>query len=297
MTQLRDMKIKAIDLYLHEHKNESEIITTLLNDFSAYSNQSCCDIVSCKVWFEKNMDLLPLYHFARLLQEPNKFVKPHDITSLFIQSITNKEKFNAVFNSRDMTTILGHIKKFTTFEGIAESILFDMANVGSPRQLQILDTSSVKSEFKLMFKKQLPRPALWEQHDAKLAIVADICINAANKTDQGIQKLCQGLNNITDPITKTLSPDLKALLSKTQQPAHFDPNANHYNYPMIPFCWFGGLLYWLGTEKFVSDHEFYNKARQSQGLKEVLKWCDVFKPTFPLRGNCYTTNNLDNSKP
>ncbi len=85
-------------------------------------------------------------------------------------------------------------------------------------------------------------------------------------------------------------------LVQTQQEPHFDPtnetNDNGYNYPMIPFCGFGGPLNWLGKVNFtaVKGFNIYETQYTDLDPSKLMKWCHVFKPTFPLNyGNCLTT--------
>ena len=61
---------------------------------------------------------------------------------------------------------------------------------------------------------------------------------------------------------------------------------------MIPFCWFGGSLDWLGKENFTAVKNFNSYEAQYTDLdpSKLMKWCDVFEPAFPLSyGNCLTT--------
>ncbi len=61
---------------------------------------------------------------------------------------------------------------------------------------------------------------------------------------------------------------------------------------MIPFCWFGASLTWLGDHNFTGTKGFNIYQNQYAGInpKKLLKWCNAFKQTFPLNyGDCYTT--------
>ncbi len=74
-----------------------------------------------------------------------------------------------------------------------------------------------------------------------------------------------------------------------QRPAHYSPEWPNYNYPMIPFCWFGTPLFFIGNYTANLDKQSYNGSVLVDPRK-TLRWCDIFKPTFPMRTNCFTVN-------
>ena len=79
-----------------------------------------------------------------------------------------------------------------------------------------------------------------------------------------------------------------------QQPPHFKVE-DTFNYPMIPFCWFGAPLHFIGHN--VADLVMlssYNSEIHKAGsdLEQLLRWCDVFRPAFPVKSNCYSVGGI-----
>ena len=82
----------------------------------------------------------------------------------------------------------------------------------------------------------------------------------------------------------------KELLKPMVMEPHFDANSTKFNYPMIPFCWFGAPHKWIG------EVDVYQYRNDIAGYYNMLKWCNVFKPSMPLRKQCYSVNDDLTSK-
>ncbi len=77
-----------------------------------------------------------------------------------------------------------------------------------------------------------------------------------------------------------------------QQPVHIDMDSQYFNFPMIPFCWFGQPLYFLGQDVVTDYFNDYNTAANVSNPNTVLKWCNVFRKAFPVKSNCYSINGI-----
>jgi hypothetical protein len=72
-------------------------------------------------------------------------------------------------------------------------------------------------------------------------------------------------------LVQNMDPNLLQFLKDSRQPAHFDATVGltSFNYPMIPFCWFGKQLNWLGKVNVSTDFNWYNAHHAED---ELLKW-------------------------
>jgi hypothetical protein len=57
---------------------------------------------------------------------------------------------------------------------------------------------------------------------------------------------------------------------------HINTNDSYGGHGLIPFCWFGGKFDWVGQD-------IPNGSN--------LKLCNLFKPAFPFKSNCFTTKS------
>ncbi len=88
--------------------------------------------------------------------------------------------------------------------------------------------------------------------------------------------------NVTDKFRNT---DYNQYLKPLTLQPHFVDNVTQFKYPLVPFCWFGAPYKWVGHS------EAYEYRVNVAGESDMLKWCNVFKPSFPLRKDCYSVNN------
>ena len=103
-----------------------------------------------------------------------------------------------------------------------------------------------------------------------------------------------GLPDFCNDVIKTLlAANHTHYLDMMLQPVHFIENSTYFNYPMIPFCWFGYLHQWLGdVPVYYYSREFSN----GNPIHEYITWCNVFVPAVPVRENCYSVNTKLASK-
>jgi hypothetical protein len=129
-------------------------------------------------------------------------------------------------------------------------------------------------------------PNMWFLYDKPLAMSSYQCLTSLN---QSHSSSCKERNDTFNKVD--FNEDVKIFLENARQQVHFNGNASNYNYPMIPFCWFGGPNKWLGGINTTTDYNWYNQIVGGRDPTLLLRWCNVFEAAFPIYPNCYTVNN------
>ncbi len=114
----------------------------------------------------------------------------------------------------------------------------------------------------------------------------DMVVKAMHCVNLGREQDCNDIHSQFAKIIK--DPKLNQYLRGMQQEAHIDIDSPYFNYPMIPFCWFGEPLRWLGKHRA----NFTSVQDDLADPSKILRWCDVFQKTFPIRSNCFSIDGV-----
>ncbi len=253
--------------------------------------------------YNLNKELRPIslartfYEFVQKVEFPDQ--GGHVIQSFLIDYLTQKERHFPDLNFQEWDLVKDYLGHYVSVEGIPGTIFYDMANVAKPIVNSLMDVNCYGQACKLNWNRgpYARDPSIWQYHHRLLASNAYNCFLYHGNSS------CNYLTNSTSHIPRNFSLDILDFLETTQQPVHFPGDSTGgsgsgmYQYPMIPFCWFGGPLLWLG-DVIVNipatsyAYDFYQESYQQNDPRKLLRWCNVFKKTFPIKSNCHTVDNL-----
>ena len=228
----------------------------------------------------------------------------HQLTGTMIQSflidyLTQKVKYHPELSAEEWSAIREYFGRFVSVDSIPGTVFHDMANMAEPKVSTLMDVECYGG--RCAMKSNQPRfvrdPDIWQFHNEIFASSSYGCLG------YNLNSSCEQLKKSTSHIPKHFPSHIQDFLETIQQPIHFQdvPDGNYYSYPMVPFCWFGGPLQWLGDvvvdiQATDSAFDYYQAAYRQSDPRKLLRWCNVFKKSFPIRNNCYTVDNLKQSK-
>jgi hypothetical protein len=285
------MQRQSLDLWM-EGKSPTETFDSLSETHDAFTNETYIELINTNM--RTNNDGLEFYYFKLLVDKLPIYLTPKDLQSYLIDFVTNEPKYGTQMVPLGWMTFGNYVNNITTLNlPLAAPILYDIFNMISWTDVDVFDkktfnwredVTDIRDSY--VFRDFKLSPNLWLLFNRQLAQSSHQCLMSLNKSHSSGCKYRNDTFNKVD-----FNEDVKIFLENARQPAHFNENGSNYNYPMIPFCWFGGPNKWLGGINTTTDYNWYNKIVGVRDPTLLLQWCNVFEEAFPIYPNCYTVNN------
>ncbi len=212
-----------------------------------------------------------------------QYLKASYLQRFLVESVTDKTKYRTDWSPEEWDVVAGYVNNMTSLAGIPGPVLYDFLNMG---ELSKVDPTMQLGALAGLFRKLSINPNIWSTY-MKTSKIPKLAINCFRQSHGNFDNVtsCKEFTAEADiMLSKIKAEDLKQFALQTHQPgAHFNPDKNWYNNPLIPFCAFGGPLQWIGEKDYIPDLKIGKRTGN-------FKWCDIFVKSFPISQNCYTAN-------
>ena len=262
--------------------NEKWVIFQQIQKYDQQGNISACS------HFQETLTdfYQDFYRFIQFTKSPFALLKGSHFQKFLLELTINKDKYNLPLRSQDDTVLIAkYIKSVTMIGGLPGPIVYDLFNMVD-KNLNFLVPLNGPLNILFGTKKKPVKINTWGLYDNLLALRAKNCNF----------KACKDLNDTVETLKQKISEkELQTFLNILRKPdAHLNINATWFNPPMVPFCWFSNYLNWRGQHMFQADGR--TTTTYNDIVPKKLKWCDLFKPSFPIYQNCFTANTRNSVK-